>query len=285
MTGGGVWDDMPTPPWPADGELPAPGDAAFDALLDHAPLPDGSTAPLHQLAAAFGELYAAPVDDAAAAEQYAMALFRGAAGRPADAQPARITQPAQVAQVAPARPAGRRGWRPRLSARIAAIGAVALVTLGGAAAAAAYTGALPDVLHQFTRHHPATPAATGPGSPAQPATESRSAAPGPARGLCAAYRSAVAHGSPRAQRTAFRKLAAAAGGAGNVTSYCAGVAEPRPTPGSQQSHPTHPAHPSHGAHPTHPAHPTHSAHPTHPSNGHGNGTGNGNSKGQGKGNG
>ena len=61
MTGGGVWDDMPMPQWPADGELPPPGDAAFDALLDRAPLPGDSASELRQLAAAFGELYAAPV--------------------------------------------------------------------------------------------------------------------------------------------------------------------------------------------------------------------------------
>lgn len=251
MTGGGVWDDMPTPPWPAEGELPPPGDAAFDALLDHASLPDGSTASLQQLAAAFGELYTAPVHSAPMAEQHAVAMFRAAAGQPAGAPPA----PAQPAR-APARRGGQRrgrARRPHFSARVAAIGTAVVVSLGGAAAAAAYTGALPGM-----PHHPASPPPAAPGSAAQPTTESGSATPGTAPGLCAVYQHVLADGSPSAQRKAFRKLAAAAGGAGNVTSYCAGVVQPQPTPGGQHTHPTHPAHPAHPAHPTHPPHPTHS---------------------------
>ena len=170
MTGGGVWDDMPTPPWPAEGELPAPGDTAFDALLDRAPLPDGATAPLHQLAAAFSELYAAPVDRAPAAEQYAVAMFRAAAGQPAAGQPApapRASAQLAATQPAPARPGRRRARRPRFSYRVAAIGAAVVVSLSGAAAAAAYTGALPAVLHRLTPHHPASPAAGGRGPDAR----------------------------------------------------------------------------------------------------------------------
>lgn len=282
MTGGGVWDDMPTPPWPADGELPPPGDAAFDALLNRAPLPGDAATGLHRLAGAFGELYAAPPAAPPAAEQQAMTAFRAAVGRPATARPAPArrasappagTRPApgpragtQPVPAVPAetrpRPAGpgrRRAHRPRLTARLAAAGAAVAVSLGGAAAAAAYTGALPYVLHRLT-HHPASPAATAPGSPAQPTTESRSATPGTGPGLCAAYQHALAVGSPSAQRKAFRKIAAAAGGAGNVTSYCAGVVEPQPTPDGQHTHPAHPAHPTHPPHPTHPAHPPHPSH-------------------------
>lgn len=275
MTGGGVWDDMPMPQRPADGELPPPGDAAFDALLDRSPLPGDSASELHQLAGAFGELYAAPVASEPAAGQQAMSAFRAARGqhaagpvtRPLPAQPAGDPPvPARPvrSRPGPGRPGRRRARRrPRLTARVAAIGAAVVVSLGGAAAAAAYTGALPDMLHQFAPHHPATPASSPRLSPSQPATESTSAAPGTRPGLCAAYQHALAAGRPGQQREAFRKLVHAAGGAGNVTSYCAGVAEPQPTPGGQVTHPAHPPHPTHPAHPTHPPHPTHPAHPSH----------------------
>ncbi len=233
------------PPWPADGELPPPGDAAFDALLDRTPLPGDAAAGLHQLAAAFGELHAAPVPREPSAEQHAVALFRAAVGRPAPSRPVG------------SRPGRRRARVPRFSARIAAIGAAVVVSLGGAAAAAAYTGTLPGMLHRLTQHHPASPVATAHQPPAQPTTESRSAAPGTGHGRCTAYQHAVAHGSPGQQARALGKLVAAAGGQGKVAAYCAGVAGPEPTPGGQHSHPTHPPHP------THPAHPSHSAHPGH----------------------
>jgi hypothetical protein len=274
MTGGGVWDDMPMSQWPADGELPAPGDAAFDALLDRAPLPGDSASRLYQLAGVFGEVYAAPVASEPAAEWHALAAFRAALDPPAAGTAPAGTAPAGTAPAgtAPAgtahsrpdrsRPGRRAARRPRLSARAAAIGAAVVVSLGGAAAAAAYTGALPGMLHRFAPHHPATPAGSPHQSPGQPTTESTSAAPGTRPGLCAAYQHALAAGRPGQQRKAFKKLVVAAGGAGNVTSYCAGVAEPQPTPGGQATHPAHPAHP------THPPHPTHPAHPSHPSHGH-----------------
>ena len=273
------------PPWPADGELPPPGDAAFDALLDRAPLPGDAAAGLHQLAAAFGELYAAPVPSSPAAEQHAVAAFRAAAGQPGPAaaptRPARsqaVLSQAVPSRPAPSRPApsrparsrpGRRRARvPRLSARIAAIGAALVVSLGGAAAVAAYSGALPDMLHRLTQHHPASPPVLPHPSPAEPTTESRSAAPGPAAGLCTAYQHALAHGSPGEQRRAFSKLAAAAGGAGHVTAYCAGVGQATRAPGGLHTHPAHPPHPTHPAHPPHPPHPPHPAHPAHPAHGH-----------------
>ena len=256
MTGGGVWDDMPMPQWPADGELPAPGDAAFDALLDRAPLPGDSATGLHQLAGAFGELYATPVTSPPAAEQQAMSVFRAARSRPAAGPappglrplgpppgsrptrppPGRLTRPLPAqpggappvparpggappvparpggAPPVPARPGGtppvptrpgrsrpgdsrpgrRRARRPRLSARVAAIGAAVVVSLGGVAAAAAYTGAVPGILHQFTPHHLVTPASSPRLSPGQPATEGQSAAPATGHGLCAAYQHARA---------------------------------------------------------------------------------------------
>jgi hypothetical protein len=307
MTGGGAWDDMLMPERPADGELPPPGDAAFDALLDRAPLPGDSATELHQLAGAFGELYAALVTSPPATEQQAMSAFRAARGQPAAgpapagpaaagtatgsaadppaAGPATRPLPAQPGGAPPvptragrsrpgdsqpgnARPGRRRDRRRRLSARVAAIGAAVVVSLGGVAAAAAYTGAVPGILHQFTPHHPATPASSPRLSPSQPTPESTSATPVTRPGLCAAYQHALAAGRPGQQREAFNKLARAAGAAGKIASYCARVAGPQPTPGGQASHPAHPAHPTHPPHPPHPAHPTHPAHPAHPSHGH-----------------
>ena len=152
---------------------------------------------------------------------------------------------------------GRRSARVRwLSARIAAAGAAVVISLGGAAAAAAYTGALPDMLHRLTQHRPG-PAVTAIQPPAQPTAESRSAAPGPGHGRCAAYQHALADGSPSEQARALGKLVAAAGGTGNVTAYCAGVVEAKPAAGGQHTHPAHPAHPAHPVHPAHPAHPSH----------------------------
>ena len=116
MTGGGVWDDMPMSQWPANGELPPPGDAAFDALLDRAPLPGDSASRLYQLAGVFGELYAAPVASEPAAERHALAAFRAALGQPAAGTapagpaPAR-TAPARTAP-AGAGPAGPTRSRP-----------------------------------------------------------------------------------------------------------------------------------------------------------------------------
>ena len=202
MTGGGVWDDMPMPPWPADGELPPPGDAAFDALLDRAPLPGDAAAGLHQLAAAFGELHAAPVPSepvGRAARGGRVPRGGGPAARPPPGQ-----RSAAGAGGWPGRGRRRRARVPRLSARIAAIGAAVVVSLGGAAAAAAYTGALPGMLHRLTQHHPASPAATAHQSASQPTTESRSAAPGTGHGLCAAYQHALAHGSPGQQARALQ---------------------------------------------------------------------------------
>ena len=76
-----------------------------------------------------------------------------------------------------------------------------------------------------------------------------------AYGLCTAYAHLKPHGSPAQKTTAFRQLAAAAGGAARVSAYCAGVAHPgNPSPGAKSGHTTGKpsTHPSH-AKPTHPA--------------------------------
>jgi hypothetical protein len=161
-------------------------------------------------------------------------VFRGAVGM--SAEPAR----------------SRRRRRPLLtsliSAKLAAIAAASAVTLGGAAAAA-YAGALPAPVQRLAHDTIGAPAArpsTRPGHPATPV------GPDPtghaAYGLCTAYAHLKTHGSADQKAVAFRNLATAAGGAANVTAYCAGVAHPGETPsGRPTSHPTgkptsHPGH-------------------------------------------
>jgi hypothetical protein len=162
-----------------------------------------------------------------------------------------------------------------LSAKLAAVAALT----AGALAAAAYAGALPAPVQNFAHHAFGAPAAHRAGNPAPPKTP-----PGPAparpgaRGLCQAY--AKGHGNARQKARAFRKLAAAAGGASQVTAYCAGLAHPAKTPPGQQakhaagkpsaaSAHTPAAHSTHNpatqprSHPTHPGH-TPGSHPSHP---------------------
>jgi hypothetical protein len=143
-----------------------------------------------------------------------------------------------------------------LSAKLAAAAAAAAVTLGGAAAAA-YAGKLPgpvqNIAHatmgapQTPSTHPATHRTPQPGPDAMPGHA--------AYGLCTAYAHRKTHGSAAQKATAFRKLAAAAGGAAQVKIYCSGVAHPgSPPPHTPATHPagqpsTLPTHAQH----THPA--------------------------------
>ena len=73
-----------------------------------------------------------------------------------------------------------------------------------------------------------------------------------AHGLCRAYERALAHGRSGLNPVTLRRLAAAAGGPGQVTAYCARLVPP--------GHPAngHPAHPQHGK-PATPATPSASA--------------------------
>ncbi len=106
----------------------------------------------------------------------------------------------------------------------------------GGAAAASYAGVLPAPVQKLahdTIGAPARPPARpvpAAASPGQPATR------GPDRsGPCTAYANTQAHGSAAQRAVAFRRLAAAAGGAGKVAAYCATV----PHPGSAAvGHPT-----------------------------------------------
>jgi hypothetical protein len=125
-----------------------------------------------------------------------------------------------------------------LSAKLAAaVAAAAAVTLGGAAAAA-YAGKLPAPAQKFA--HDTSGAPRTPGAPtAHPATPQPTVLPGhSAYGLCTAYANLKAHGSAAQKATAFRKLAAAAGGAAHISAYCATVPHPEnPSPGATPAHP------------------------------------------------
>ena len=89
-------------------------------------------------------------------------------------------------------------------------------------------------------------------------------ATGPAAvGLCTAWAHAKAHGTGSQQATAFRNLAAAAGGAANVAAYCAAV----PHPGASSSHASHPTGQPTSQPTSHPTGPP-TSHPTGPPSSH-----------------
>ncbi len=123
-----------------------------------------------------------------------------------------------------------------LSVKLAAAAAVAV----GATATAAYAGALPASMQNLAHDTIGAPPAHSGASPASSATPVGPDASGHAAyGLCTAYAHLKANGSASQKAVAFRNLATAAGGAANVTAYCAGVAHPGATPsGKPASHPT-----------------------------------------------
>lgn len=118
-----------------------------------------------------------------------------------------------------------------LSAKAAAV-AIAALSLSGAAAAA-YSGALPAPMQQLAHNVAGAPAAHHQ-QPTAPRRAHGAPATGPratgyaAFGLCTPYRHALVHGSAAQKAVAFRNLVKAAGGASNVTQYCAGIPHPGP---------------------------------------------------------
>jgi hypothetical protein len=244
MTRGGACDgDMPNFPWPARGDIPPVGDPAYDALLARTLPPEETPAGVGPLAEAFAALCAAPLHSGPAAEADALTAFRNTVGVPAE----------------PARPRRRRHpvLTSLLSAKLAAAAAAAAVTLGGAAAAA-YAGKLPAPVQKIahdTIGAPKTPDAHPTSHPTPQPTPT--ALPGHAAyGLCTAYAHLKAHGNAAQKAVAFRKLAAAAGGAGHVKAYCARVAHPgSPSPRTPATHPARKPStlPSHARPTTHPA--------------------------------
>ena len=215
---------MPIFPWPAQGDVPPVGDPAFDALLSGDPAPDGAATGLRRAAEVIAALNDAPVTSELAALPGALAVFRSEIGRPG--QPARSRRK-------------RHAWvGSRVSAKLAAAATAAAVTLGGAVAAA-YAGVLPASVQELAHDTLGAPPAHPPAHPAHPVTPAGPTAAGRTRyGLCTAYAHLKAHGSARQKAVAFRNLATAAGGAANVTAYCAAVAHPGETPpGKPAGHP------------------------------------------------
>jgi len=238
---------MPNFPWSGRREAAPLSDAALAALLAGADLPTDAPAELREVAEALAALTGSPAGDELAGEAVALAAFRDRLGMPSPV-PLRRRRPPLLAPV--------------LSARAAAI-AVTVLALGGLATAA-YADALPAPAQQFAHSVIGAPAAhpTATDHPAGSASPVGPDATGhPASGLCTAWSHAKAHGTHKQQAVAFENLAAAAGGAANVTAFCAEVPRPgstvQPT-GGPAAHPT----PSHPGRPT--AHPTGkpSPHPT-----------------------
>ena len=215
---------MPTFP-PADGDIPPIGDPAYDAMLARVLRPEEAPPGLAPVAEAFDALHAAPVHSGVTAEANALAAFRDLVGRPAETAPRPRRRHPVLASL--------------LSAKLAAAAAAAAITLGSAAAAAAYAGKLPAPVQNIAHDTIGAPKTPG-AQPAHPAPPQPTKTPGHAAyGLCTAFAHLRAHGSAAQRATAFRRLAAAAGGAAHVGTYCAGVAHPgSATRGATSGHPT-----------------------------------------------
>jgi len=110
----------------------------------------------------------------------------------------------------------------------------------GAVGAAAYTGSLPAGLQDLAHTTVGAPAAAHGKSadhrPAGSAAKTEKTAVGPdatghaAFGLCTAWDRAQAHGKAADKSVAFHNLATAAGGANEITTYCAKVPHPGVSP-------------------------------------------------------
>jgi hypothetical protein len=242
VTRGGASDgDMPIFPWPARSDVPPVGDPAFDELLAGELLPESAAGGLRPVAEAIAALSGPPLASELAAEAGALAAFRSEIGR--SSEPVRSRRRRHVVLTS------------LLSVKLAAAAAAAAVAVGGAAAAA-YADALPapaqKLAHDILGAPPARPAAH-PATPAGPTAAGHAEA-----GLCTAYAHIKTHGSAEQKATAFRNLAAAAGGAANVTAYCAAAAHPAATSaghpgGKPASHPHgKPASHPHGKPASHP---------------------------------
>lgn len=219
MSGGGVSDDdMPIFLWSSRGDVPPVGDPAFDALLTGNLPPEDTADGLRPVAEAIAALNAVPVTSELAAEASALTVFRAAGGSGASVRPRRRRHPLLTSL---------------LSAKLAA--AAVAVTLSGAAAAA-YTGALPAPAQKFAHAALGAPAAHPTAQPTRSATpEGPAATSSAAFGLCTAYAHLEAHGTAAQKAVAFRNLATAAGGAANVTAFCAKTAHPGTTPSARPS--------------------------------------------------
>ena len=189
------------------------GDASLAALLAGRELPPGSAPVLRPLAEALAELRGQPTTDELEGETETLAAFRSQFGAP------------RIAHRQPVRTLPQR--RRLLLVKAAAVAAT-LLSLGGIATAA-YARALPAPVQRLAHDIIGAPP---PGS--QPALTRSSAGPAttgdPAYGLCTAWAHAKAQGTAAQRAVAFSRLAAAAGGIGNVAAYCATAAPPGTPP-------------------------------------------------------
>jgi len=212
---------MPIFSWSARGDVPPVGDPAFDGLLAGNLLPEDTAGGLRPVAEVIAALNAPPVTSELAAEASALRAFRaaGRSGEPARSRPRRHPLLTSL-----------------LSAKLAAAAAAAAAVGLGGAAAAAYVGALPAPAQKVAHDILGAPSA----HPTPSATPVGPDATGPAAfGLCTAFAHLKAHGSAAEQAVAFRNLATAAGGAAEVTAFCAKVAHPGTTPSAEPTtHPT-----------------------------------------------
>ena len=209
MTGGGVpGSDMPILPWSASRDGSGFEDPALAALLAGGELPPGAAAQLWPVADMLAALNAGPAGDELTGLAAAQAEFRRRIARPARAHRSRRLRPARLASL--------------LGGKAAAAAVIAAIGLGGAGAAA-YAGALPGSWQQFAHRTIGAPDArqVGGGTRARPSPAAR-----PAQEECAAY----LHGTAAKKERALRDLAKAAGGAGNVATYCAAVPRARWNP-------------------------------------------------------
>jgi hypothetical protein len=209
---------MPNLRWSDHRDVPMIEDASLAALLAGTELPPGSGPELRPLAEALAELRGQPARDELEGEAETLAAFRSQFGSP---------------RTAPRQPVGMAPSRQRLLPVKAAAAAAAIALSLGGIVTAAYARALPTAVQRFAHDLIGAPP---PGAqPANGPSWARTGTTGdPAYGLCTAWKHAKADGTAEQRAAAFDRLAAAAGGAGNVTAYCATAAPPgasaSPTP-------------------------------------------------------
>jgi hypothetical protein len=207
--------EMPTFPFP----WPTRPDArAVDALLAGPCQPEEAPAELRAVAEVFAALRAPAGQREVAGWGQALSTYRGMAVLPEAPSRSRRQRPGLIA--AP------------LNRKLAGAAAVAVLAVLSGGVAAAYTDHLPVFLQRVAHAtiaapgvretHP-TPTPNGSVHPVGP-----SATGSAAYGLCRAYQQAEEHGNAGQKSVAFRNLVSAAGGAGQVTAYCAAVQHPGP---------------------------------------------------------
>lgn len=199
--------------WPGRADAPQLGDAALDAVLEGARIP-ADQPELRSLGGLVTALTAAPAADELAGEAVAMAAFRD---RPRVSAPIRHTR---------RRP---RLLSPLLSVKAAIAATAAIIGLGGVTAAA-YAGALPSSIQKFAHDTIGAPLVTGhsPKAPTAPPSSSASAHANHPITQAVALCEVLAHGTPGQKLGVKKELAKLAGGASNISAYCAAILKAAP---------------------------------------------------------